>query len=89
MRAKVGFLMRLKITLDFRLWKRLDAAGMWTTYYKMWQPRSRIMNGDCPDKKCGFSSQRYYRRNPNVVMKCLECGAEKAIPFIHNWDPRD
>ncbi len=87
-RAKVGLVMRLKITLDFRLWRRLKAAGMWTTYFDMWLPKSRIMNGDCP-ANCGASSQRYYGHNPNVIMKCLSCGAEQAIPMIHNWHPRD
>ena len=85
LRVKVGWWMRLKINADFRLYKRLEAAGRWQVYYKMWQPCSRIMNGDCPDRKCGFSSQRFYGDNPNVVMKCLGCGAEEKLATIHNW----
>ncbi|KKM79570.1 hypothetical protein LCGC14_1348620 [marine sediment metagenome] len=87
--VKVGFLMRLKITLDFRLWKKVQGTPLEGAYRKKWALRDRVVGCDCADKECHWPTQRIYGRNPNAIYKCMKCGAERLSGFVHNWNPRD
>ena len=102
-RAEVGWLFRLKINLDFARWRRLDKAGLWHKYFDYWQLRNRIATAasncqicdelypwrrtqDGGTRYCG-SGLRYYGKKPEIVVKCLGCGAESLIKELYGWNP--
>ncbi len=100
-RVKVGVLFRMRINLDFARWRRLDKAGKWHKYFDRWQPKSRIAESACNcwicdelypwrrtqdggTRYCG-SGIRYYGNGPQIVTKCLGCGAEQLHKEIYGW----
>jgi hypothetical protein len=85
----VGPVMRLKISLDFALYKRLKKAGLWWKYHDLHRWRDgRLVCADCDTcKKLGQQSgmRRVYGKAPKIVFKCLKCGAEQLVEQVHNW----
>lgn len=79
-RVKVGWIFRRQIDLDFTMWKTLK----WPFYMDIWYPLQRTAVGDCTACIEG-GLKRYYGYEPEIVVKCLNCGHETKCEEIYGW----
>ena len=79
-RAKVGLIYRRYIDLDYLSWKILP----WPKYMDIWYPLKRTATGSCQACIEG-GLKRYYGYEPNIVIKCLNCGHEQKCKEIYGW----